>query len=252
MSQPLFGTGLLTLTPNLTAPVTPTVVAVLQDISLDASYKVVDLIGNLQFAVDKAKAEAKLSGKFKTGYFAGGLIQAILAGSTSAVGSVQPIMSEQFTLSGATYTTSKGALTTVDLGVFDTTANKFLTRVTSGAVTGQYSFTETTGVYLFAAADNTHIIQVSYGYTAAAVGTTLQLNNQAMGYNTTFGLRLFNNYAAAAQGANIAAAAGIFLPVVTIPKLSLAFKNTGFTEESVDFEASANAAGQVVTLWTGN
>ena len=252
MSQPLFGTGLLTLTPNLTAPVTPTVVAVLQDISLDASYKVVDLIGNLQFAVDKAKADAKLSGKFKTGYFAGGLIQAILAGSTSAVGSVQPIMSEQFTLSGGTYTNSKGALTTVDLGVFDTTANKFLTRVTSGAVTGQYSFTEATGVYLFASADNTHIIQVSYGYTAAAVGTTLQLNNQAMGYNTTFGLRLFNNYAAAAQGANIAAAAGIFLPVVTIPKLSLAFKNTGFTEKSVDFEASANAAGQVVTLWTGN
>ena len=84
MSQPLFGTGLLTLTPNLAAPVTPTVVAVLQDISLDASFKIVDLLGNLQFPVDKAKAEGKLSGKFKTGYFAGGLINAILSGSTSA------------------------------------------------------------------------------------------------------------------------------------------------------------------------
>lgn len=252
MSQPLFGTGLLTLTPNLTAPVTTTVVAVLQDISLDASFKVVDLIGNLQFAVDKAKAEGKLSGKFKTGYFAGGLIQAILAGSTSAVGSVQPVISEQFTLAAGTYTNSKGALTVSDLGVFDTTANKFLVRVTSGATTGQYSFTESTGVYLFAAADNTHIMQVSYSYTAAAVGTTIQLNNQMMGQNTTFGLRLFNTYQAAAQGANIASPAGIFLPVVTIPKLSLAFKNTGFMDKSVDFEASANAAGQVVTLWTGN
>ncbi len=252
MSQPLFGTGLLTLTPNLTAPVTPTVVAVLQDISLDVSYKVVDLIGNLQVAVDKAKADLKVSGKFKTGYFAGGLIQAILAGSTSAVGSVQPIVSEQFTLAGATYTTSKGALTVSDLGVFDTTANKFLTRVTSAPATGQYSFTEATGVYLFNATDNTHIIQVSYSYTAAAVGTTISLTNQMMGANTTFGMRLFNNYAAAAAGANIASASGILLPVVTIPKLSLAFKNSGFMEKSVDFECSANAAGQVATIWTGN
>lgn len=252
MSQPLFGTGLLTLTPNLVAPVTPTVVAVLQDISIDVSYKVVDLIGNLQFAVDKAKAEAKLSGKFKTGYFAGGLIQAILAGSTSAVGGVQPIFSEQFTLAAGTYTNAKGALTVSDLGVFDTTANKFLTRVTSAPATGQYSLVESTGVYTFNAADNTHIIQVSYSYTAAAVGTTINVTNQMMGLNTTFGMRLFNNYAAAPSGANIASAAGIYLPSVTIPKLSLAFKNTGFMEKSVDFECSANAAGQVATIWTGN
>ena len=90
MSQPLFGTGLATLTPNLAGAVTPIVVAVLQDISLDYSAKIVDLIGGLQVAVDKAKADVKVSGKFKSGYFAGGLIAAILSGSTSAVGSQQP------------------------------------------------------------------------------------------------------------------------------------------------------------------
>ena len=254
MSQPLFGTGLATLTPNLTGTVTPIVVAVLQDISVDFSGKMIDLMGNLQASVDKARGEVKLSGKFKTGYFAGGLISAILAGSSSAVGSTQPVYAEQFTLAAGTYTTVKGALTVVggDLGVFDVTANKFLTAVASAPATGQYVPPTSSGVYTFAAADNTHIMQVSYMYTAAAVGTTIQYNNQMMGTNTTFGFRLFNLYQAAAGGANIASPAGIYLPVVSIPKLSLAFKNTGFMEKSVDFECSANAAGQLVTLYTGN
>jgi len=256
MSQPLFGTGLATLTPTASGAQTPIVVAVLQDISLDVSGKIVDLIGNMQVAVDKAKAEVKWSGKFKSGYFAGGLIAAILSGSTSAVGSQQPIFGETFTLSGATYTTTKGALTIAgaagDLGVFDTTANKFLTAVASAPATGQYVPATSAGLMTFAAADNTHIMQVSYLYTASAVGTTITYNNQYMGTNTTFAFRLFNNYQAAQGGANVAAAAGIYLPVVTIPKLSLAFKNAGFTEKSVDFECSANAAGLVGQVFTGN
>lgn len=256
MSQPLFGTGLAVLTPNLAGAVTPVVVGVLQDVSLDFSAKVVNLLGNLQVAVDKAKGEVAIGGKFKTGYFAGGLIAAILSGSTSAVGSQVAIMSETFTLAAGTYTTTKGALTVPgaagDYGVFDTTANKFLVAVASAPATGQYVPATASGVMTFNATDNTHIMQVSYGYTAAAVGTTIQYNNQMMGTNTTFGFRLFNNYAAAAGGANIANSAGLYLPVVTIPKISFAFKNTGFMEKNVDFECSANAAGQVATIWTGN
>lgn len=256
MAQPLFGTGQLVLSPNLAGTVTPIVVAVLQDISVDIAYTMVDLLGNLQFAVDKAKGQGKLSGKFKTGYFSGGLITAILAGSVSALGSQQPIISETFTLAAGTYTTTKGALTVAgaagDLGVFDVTANKFLTAVASGPTTGQYVPATSAGVMTFAAADNAHIMQVSYAYTAAAVGTTITLQNQMMGVNTTFGMRLFNNYQAAAGGANSAAAVGIYVPVTSIPKLSLAFKNTGFTEKSVDWEASANAAGQILTAYTGN
>ena len=256
MAQPLFGTGQLVLSPNLAGAVTPTVVAVLQDISLDTSYTLVELIGNLQFAVDIAKGQGKLTGKFKSGYFAGGLISAILAGSTSAVGGVQPVIAETFTLAAGTYTTTKGALSTGgaagDLGVFDVTANKFLTAVLSAPTTGQYVPATAAGVATFATADNGHIMQISYTYTAAAVGTTISFNNQMMGTNTTFGMRLFNTYQAAANGANIAAPVGIYLSVVSLPKLSLAFKNTGFMEKSVDFTCSANAAGSVATLYTGN
>ena len=256
MSQPLFGTGLATLTSTASGAQTPIVVAVLQDISVDISSKVVDLIGGMQVAVDKAKAEVKWSGKFKSGYFAGGLIAAILSGSTSAVGSNQPIFGETFTLAAGTYTTSKGALTIAgsagDLGVFDTTANKFLTAIASAPASGQYVPATSGGVMTFAAADNGHVMQASYLYTASAVGTTITYNNQPMGTNTTFSFRLFNNYAAANGGANVAAGAGLYLPVVTIPKLSLAFKNAGFMEKSVDFECSANAAGLVGQAFGGN
>jgi hypothetical protein len=256
MAQPLFGTGLATLTPTLSGAQTPIVVAVLEDISLDVSAKIVDLIGNLQVAVDKAKAEVKWAGKFKTGYFAGGLIAAILSGSTIAAGSQQPIFGETFTLAGTSYTTTKGALTIAgtagDLGVFDTTANKFLTAVASAPAAGQYVPATSAGLLTFAAADTGHVMQVSYLYTASSTGTTITYNNQYMGTNTTFAFRLFNNYQAAAGGANVAAAAGLYLPVVTIPKLSLAFKNAGFMDKNVDFECSANAAGQVAQIYTGN
>jgi hypothetical protein len=252
MSQALFGSGLAVLTPNLSGTVTPTVVGVLQDISVDISAKTVDLIGNLQVAVDKAKAEVKWSGKFKTGYFAGGLIQAILAGSTSAVGNNMAILNEAWAIPSTPYqvTVAQSSKWVADLGVFDVTANKFLTCVASGPVTGQYAVSA--GVYTFAAADTTHNVQITYSYSSTTQGTTINYTNQVMGTNTTFGFRLFNNYQTNSAMANSAPGAGIYLPVVTIPKLSLAFKNTGFMEKSMDFEASAAASGAVATIWTGN
>ena len=258
MSQPLFGTGLLALTANLASgQATPIQVAVLKDVSLDVSFKVVDLVGNLQFPVDKAKAEGKMSGKFTTGYFAGGLINAILSGSSVAVGSSQAVFAESFTLAAGTYTTAKGALTIAgsagDLGVFNVTQNKFMTAVASGPATGQYVPATSGGVMTFAAADNGNTIQVSYLYTASAVGTTISLTNQMMGINTTFSLKLFNQYASANPGAQSGAGnAGILLPVVTIPKLSFPFKNNNFLEKQGEFEVSANSAGQVAYFYTGN
>jgi hypothetical protein len=253
--QPLFGTGQLVLSPALSGIVTPIVVAALQDISLDASFAMVDLIGQNQFPLDKAKGAGKLGGKFKTGLFSGALIAAVLSGSTVVAGSTVGIVAETFTLAAGTYTTTKGALTVPgaagDLGVFDVTANKFLTAVASGPTTGQYVPATAAGVIAFATADNGHIMQVSYASTAATLGTTISLNNQAMGTNVAFGMRLFNNYQSAGNQYN-ANSSGIYLPVVSIPKLSLAFKNTAFMEKSLDFECSANAAGLVATLYTGN
>lgn len=253
MSQALFGTGLLALTQNVSSGTpTPVQVAVLQDISLDFSFKTVDLVGNMQFPIDKAKGEGKLTGKFKTGYFAGGLIQSIFSGGTSAVGNTQASYAEAWAIPGTPFqvTVNHSAQWVADLAVFDVTANKFLTRVASGPTTGQYSVAA--GVYTFAAADTTHNVQISYDYTSTTVGTTITYVNQMMGTITSYGLNLFNQYQASSVVANSAPGAGIYLPAVVLTKTSLPFKNTGYMEYDVDFEAMANAAGNVAYFYTGN
>lgn len=248
MSQSLFGTGILALTPSGTTP-TPIQVAVLKDISLDVSYTKKDLIGNLQFPVDSAKGEGKLTGKFKSGWFHGGLIAAILSGSTTTVGSNVGVFNESGTVPGTPYqiTVAGAAVWVSDLAVFDVTAQKFLTHTISAPATGQYSVAA--GVYTFAAADTTHIMSITYDKTAALVGTTVKLTNQMMGANTSFSMKLYNNYQSVNGGAN---SFGVYLPAVVIPKLSLAFKNSDFMEKSVDFEAMADGGGNIMSVFTGN
>jgi hypothetical protein len=246
MAQPLFGTGILALTPAGTTP-TPIQVAVLKDISVDISYTKKDLIGNLQFPVDSAKGEGKLTGKAKSGWFHGGLIAAILSGSTTVVGSNIGVFNEQAVPTTNTITVSGSATWVSDLAVFDTVAQKFLTRVASAPAVGQYSVAA--GVYTFNATDGTHLMSITYDKTAASTGTTIKLTNQLMGTNTAFSLKLYNNYQGMAGGAN---SSGIYLPSVVIPKLSFAFKNSDFMEKSLDFEATADAVGNIVSVFTGN
>ena len=248
MSQPLFGTGLLTLTPAGTTP-TPIQVAVLKDISFDISYTKKDLIGNLQFPVDSAKGEGKFTGKAKSGFFAGGLISSILSGSTTTTGSTIGIFGETWAIPSTpfTVTVAQSATWVSDLGVYDATAMKFLTRVASAPATGQYSVAA--GVYTFAAADTGHNVQISYDYTSPTIGTTVKLTNQMMGANTVFGLKLYNNY----QGnTNSAKSSGILIPAVVIPKLSLAFKNSDYMEKSIDLEVVADQYGNIGSFFTGN
>ena len=122
------------------------------------------------------------------------------------------------------------------------TAGKYLSRVASAPTTGQYSVAA--GVYTFAAADTTHVVQISYNYTAASTGTTVAFANQLMGQNTTFKLELFNTY----NGVKT----GWILPAATFSKLSLAFKNTDYTETDLDFECFADASGNILYEYTSN
>ena len=253
MSQALFGTGLLVLTQNVASGTpTPAQSAVLQSANLDITTKTVDLRGNLQAAVDKARGEIDIKGKFKTGYLSGPLLQGILSGSTSAVGNTQAAFAESHAIPSTPYqvTVTNSAQWVADLAVFDVTSNTFKTRVASAPAAGQYSVAA--GVYTFAAADTGHTVQISYDYTASTTGTTVNYNNQMMGTTTSFQLILFNQYQAASSAANSAPGAGFYLPAVVLTKTSLPFKNTGFMEYEVDFEAYANAAGTLFTLYTGN
>ena len=238
-----FGVGFLTVI----AGNQPIPIGVLQDVSVDVSYTLKELIGQSQFALDIAKGEGKITGKatFKTVNSL--LLQQIMSGATVAAGNIQGAYLEgPSTPTANTITAVHGATFKQDLGVWDTTAQKWLTWVASGPTTGQYSVVTTTGVYTFAAADSAHLFALNYSYSVAATGVTLTLNNQLMGANTYFQLALFENYSSSPIGGTT----GKFMPNVVISKMTMGFKNQDYTGVEIDFQAIQNLAGQVYVDYT--
>lgn len=240
MAQYNFGTGALYITDSST-PAQTTQVGVLKDVTIDISVDTKELRGAYQFPVDIARAGGKISGKAKFAQISGRLINAILNGTQTAGQTVIGSNNESGTVPATSAYTITVANTTgwSDLGVYDVTASKFMTRVTSGPTAGQYS--AAAGVYTFAAADASHSVQISYSYTSSTANT-VALTNQLMGSGTTYILNVFNTY----KGKNI----GIKLNAVTLGKYALGLKNEDFSDQDVDFMAFADASGNVISIYT--
>jgi len=238
-----FGVGFLTAIVGSQ----PIPIGVLKDVSIDLSYTTKPLVGQSQFALDIAKAEGKLTGKATFATLNSLLMAQLTSGASTTAGNVQGVYLEgPATPTANSITAVHGGTYKQDLGVWDNTSQKWLTWVASGPVTGQYSVNTTTGVYTFAAADAAHLMSLNYSWTVAATGVTVSLQNQLMGTNTYFQLALFENY----NSSPIGGLAGILLPNVVFNKMALGFKNNDFTSDQVDFEACANLAGQVYSLYT--
>jgi len=240
MAQYNFGTGALFVTDSST-PAQSTQVGVLKDISLEISVDTKELRGSYTYPVDIARAGGKISGKAKFAQISGRLINAIIGGTQTAGATVIGSNNEAGTVPATSPYTITVANTTgwSDLGVYDVTSSKFMTRVASGPTTGQYS--ATAGVYTFAAADLSHSVQISYSYTSATANT-VTLTNGLMGAGTTYKISLFNTY----KGKNV----GVTLYAATLGKYSFAMKNEDFTDEDLDFMSFADASGNVISIYT--
>jgi hypothetical protein len=241
MAQYNFGLGGLYLVDNET-PNQATQVGVLKDVTLDISFDTKELRGSYTFPVDIAKAAGKIEGKAKFAQISGRLINEIIQGTLTAGATVIGSNNESGTVPGSsayTITVSNSATWATDLGVYDVTSSKFLSRVTSSPSTGQYSVAA--GVYTFAAADASHNVQISYAYTSAT-GNTVTLTNNLMGRGTTYVVHLYNTY----KGKNV----GVKLYAVTLGKYSFAMKNEDFTDEDLDFMGFADGSGNVISLYT--
>lgn len=241
----IFGTGLLSLIPAGNNP-TPVNVGVLKDVSLDISFTTKELVGQHQFPLDIARANGKITGKAKTAVLAGDLIAQFLTGSSLTVGSKLGVQGEAGTIPAApgpyTVTVAHSADWDVDFGVYDATDSQWLTRVASTPATGEYAVTA--GVYTFAAADTGNSVKIYYRYTAASTGKTVAYTNQLMGTGATFQLHLFNTYKTNSQGLKLYA--------VNSTKLSLALKSDDYFESNIDFEAFADASGNILDVFSVN
>lgn len=254
MSQYTFGAGVLIGTPKSDATgaaisnPSPVQFGALQDVSLDISFDTKMLYGSNQFPLAIGRGKGKISGKASFAQINGSLWNSLLFGQTLTAGIVSDFYDTYGTAIPATpfqitpVTTYSARLPgsstwSVDLGVRDANGVP-LTRVASAPATGQYSVSA--GVYTFAAADTGNTVFISFQYTAtsaAAQKSTVQ--NVLMGYAPTFQADLYIPY----NGKNFI----VSLPNCISTKLSIATKLDDFNIPSFDFEAFADASGNVLT-----
>lgn len=139
----------------------------------------------------------------------------------------------------ATYQVVNHATAVLDLGVRQQLTGVPLLKVGSSPAVNQYSV-DGTYTYTFNAADETNKV-VSYMNLAAGAGVTQQATNQLMGTEpicTVVFRTIFNNQEAI-----------ILLYSAVIGKMTMASKLDDYTIPEIDFEAFANAAGQVLDIY---
>jgi len=243
-----FGVGNLALLPPSTAADTsPIVIGTLQDVQIDYSSTKKMLYGNRQFPVAAADAEAKLTGKAKSGQIRGSVLGAALVGSTTAAGETVEVTDPVIAIPTTPFqiVVAGGATFVEDVGVANAATGVSFKQVPSSPIAGQYSVTVASGTYLFAAADNVSGISVKITYlkTVPAVGKTISLGNPLMGLSTTYILDLFND-----TGPNSGKVYGARLSAIVIPKLAMVFKNNDFSMTDIDFEGLDDGSGSAFAV----
>lgn len=240
MAQYSFGVGNITLVPPATATdQTPRQVGILRDVSLEVSKTTKELKGAKMFAVDIAVAGGKVSGKAKYAQISGGLIASILTGSVTSAGTVKAVFQDPHDAAATvTITPPNSGVFVADFGVLN--ASYVPMKVNTGTPAVD-EYKQTAGVYTFNASQ-TGKVYISFSYSLAAVGKTIDYDNQLMGNSTVYQMTLFNEF----RGKSF----GVKLYAVTIPKLAIAFKNEDYSEQDLDFEAFADATENVLTFYT--
>jgi len=245
-----FGSGTLFGFPsggNTAANPTPMKFGTLQDVSLDISGDIKQLYGQKQFPEAVARGKCKISGKAKFASINGKMMNDLFFGQTMGSGMVKTALDETATVPATPFqiTVQNAATFKQDWGVryaSGINAGVPLTRVAASPAVGQYSVNTTTGIYTFSSSDTGASVQISYTFVAATTGTQLNITNQLMGFAPTIQVLLetvYNNNQFA-----------IMLYSVVASKLSFATKQEDFIIPEFDFEAFANAAGQVADMYS--
>jgi hypothetical protein len=238
-----FGSGTLWGFPvsgNVATNPTPMRFGTLQDVSLDISADVKQLYGQKQFPEAVARGKCKITGKSKFASINGKILNDLFFGQSLVTGMTQVSLDESLTVAAATVTLSHAATFVQDWGVRYSATGLPLIRVASAPAQGQYSISGST--YTFNASDNGAVVLVSYTFSVAASGTQMNIKNQLMGFAPTIQVLLetvYNN-----------SQFSVLLYAVVASKLTFTTKQEDFIIPEFDFEAFANAAGQVIDIYS--
>jgi hypothetical protein len=239
-----FGSGTLWGFPasgNVATNPTPMKFGTLQDVSLDISADVKQLYGQKQFPEAVARGKCKITGKSKFAAINGKMFNDLFFGQTLGTGMVKVSLDEVQSVVAGAATVANSAQYVQDWGVRYTATGLPLTKVASAPAVGQYS--QTGGTYTFNTGDNgSGNVQISYTFTASASGTQLNIKNQLMGFAPTIQVLLETVYNTNQFS--------VLLYSVVASKLSFTTKQEDFIIPEFDFEAFANAAGQVIDIYS--
>jgi hypothetical protein len=251
MSQYEFGSGILTgLRNDVSGVQTPWRLGALQDVTISFQGEQKELFSFNTFPVDSARGKTKIQGKAKFAEIKAQVYNSLFFGQTVTSGQLKFAFNETTTLGTGTpsYTIANAASTPLtDQGVFYQSNGEQLQSVSSGAVSGQYSFNASTGVFTFSTFDVSTAITVNYTYTTTT-GQTITGANPLMGTTPRFQATLMQQYETTNGLPNQIV---LVLPNCVGTMLDYPTRVDDYVIQGFDFVAYASSSGVPFYWYTG-
>jgi hypothetical protein len=244
----VFGSGVLTGTQLNVATPTPINFGLIQKVSVDTSVSVKELYGQYAFPVAVGSGTRKVTCKASLARFSGQALGRLFYNQVPTAGSTISQFAEVHSVPASTpftITVTSSSHFVADQGVTYASSGFPLIAVASTPAQGQYSVTSA-GVYTFSTADQGQGVLISYTYTASTTGESLVIGNPLVGPTSTFTATLF------ATDPTTNAQFSVTLNQCVASKFSFDTSIEDFSKPDFEFQAFANAAGQVMTFNFGD
>lgn len=217
----------------------------LTDVSIDVTNEVKELIADKKYAVLTAETAKKVAVKAGFARLSSALVSAVMGG-TGATGSKKiATVAKTFAASSATIATADvgspaGFAFLADLGVtYQATGQPLKYNAGTLAASGEYK--NAAAVYSSGSGEATLAAFISFLYSITA-GETNTISNSAIGLSTYFALYLQEQ---TTQADSTVRTVTFKFNAVSIPKLSLGFKNTDFTTQDLELSVFPDSSGVV-------
>lgn len=244
----VFGSGVLIGTQLNVANPTPINFGLVQKVSVDTSVSVKELYGQYAFPVAVGSGTRKVQCKASLARFSGQAIGRLFYNQVPIPGSTISQFAEVHSVPGTgpfTITVTNSTRFAADQGVVYAANGLPLIAVASSPAQGQYSVSAA-GVYTFASADASAGVLISYTYTSPTTGEALAIANPLIGPTSTFAATLF------ATDPTTNVQFSVTLNQCVASKFSFDTNIEDFAKPDFEFQAFANAAGQVMTFNFGD
>jgi hypothetical protein len=245
----VFGSGVLTGTQLNVAPPTPINFGLVQKVSVDTSVSVKELYGQYAFPVAVGSGTRKVQCKASLARFSGQALGRLFYNQAPSSGSTISQFAEVHGVPASspyTVTVTNATHFVADQGVVYASTGLPLIAVATVSAAGQYSVNAATGVYTFYSGDSTANVLISYTYTNSSQGESLAIANPLIGPTSTFTATLF------ATDPTTNAQFSVTLNQCVASKFSFDTNIEDFSKPDFEFQAFANAAGQVMTFNFGD